>query len=164
MDYDIFISLCDKDTDNYVACKMAKELFQIKKVICIVNNPKNVSVFQKLGIDRAISSTYLLSQTVKQETTLDDIVKTLAIDNDKIKITEIKINKGFKMIGKTLEEIMFPSNMTIGCIFRNPQVIIPKGNTVIYENDKLLIISDTLNQKEVIKFVQEFAKDRNEEE
>lgn len=154
MGYDIFISLCDKDSDNYVACKIAQKVLKVKKVICIVKNPKNVSIFETLGIDRAISSTYLLSQTVKQETSLDNIFKTLALENEKIKITEVKINKGFSVIGKALMDIKFPSNMTVGCIFRNPHVIIPKGNTIILENDKLLVISDSANQKEVIKFLE----------
>lgn len=161
-DFDIFISLCDKDSDNYVSCKIAKMYLNVKKVICIVKNPKNVSVFESLGIDRAISSTYLLSQTVKQETSLDNIFKTLAIENEKIKITEVKVNKGFPIIGKSLMDIKFPSNMTVGCIFRNPHVIIPKGNTIINENDKLLIISDSLNQKEVVKFVRGVLKELDE--
>lgn len=157
--YDIFISLSDNDSDNYVACKIAKSILNVKKVICIVKNPKNVSIFESLGIDRAISSTYLLSQTVKQETSLDDIFKTLALENEKIKITEVKINKGFLIIGKALMDIKFPANMTVGCIFRNPHVIIPKGNTIIKENDKLLIISDSINQKEVVKFVMGVLKE-----
>ncbi|MGM9971984.1 MAG: potassium channel family protein [Anaeroplasmataceae bacterium] len=156
--YDILISLCDKDADNYVVCKIAKDVFNIKKVICIVKNPNNVDVFEKLGIDSAISSTYLLSKTVQSETTLDELLRTSSMEDDKISITEVIINEDSLLVGKTLAEIDFPTNMTVGCIYRNPNVIIPRGNTMIEDKDKLLIISDPDTQKEIVKFFQKTAK------
>ncbi|MGN1227361.1 MAG: NAD-binding protein [Christensenellales bacterium] len=42
---DILISLCDEDTDNYVICMLCKKIFNVKKCICIVKNPKNVDIF-----------------------------------------------------------------------------------------------------------------------
>ncbi len=153
-DFDILIALSSVDSDNYVICQIAKNIFNIKKCICTVKNPKNVDVFKKLGIDSAISSTYLLSQTVKNETTLDDIFKTLSLEDEKITITEIKIKAEFSIIGKTLKELELPKNTTISCVYRNPHVIIPNGQTMILENDKLLIISDPQTQKAVLKYVQ----------
>ena len=44
---DILISLSDVDTDNYVICMLAKKVFNVKKCICIVKNPKNVDIFKK---------------------------------------------------------------------------------------------------------------------
>lgn len=152
--FDILIALCQKDSDNYTICQMVKQTFNITKCICTVVNPKNVDVFKKLGIDSAISSTYLLSQTVKNETTLDDIFNTLSLEDEQITITEIKIKQGFDIIGKTLKDIELPKETTVGCIFRNSHIVIPNGQTQIYEKDKLLIISDPKTQKAVIKYVQ----------
>jgi trk system potassium uptake protein TrkA len=41
-DADVFISLSEKDTDNYASCILAKKIFNVKKCICVVNNPANV--------------------------------------------------------------------------------------------------------------------------
>ena len=59
-DYDLVVSLMDRDCENFVVCKIAKELFNIKKAICTVSNPNNVAIFQRLGIDSPISASYLL--------------------------------------------------------------------------------------------------------
>ncbi len=152
--FDFLISLCHSDTENYVVCKMAKDIYGIKKVISIVNNPKNVDVFKRLGIERALSSTYLLTQAIKSETNLSDVFKTSTLQDDKVLLTEVIIKENSKLCNKTLMEIRFPEGMTVSCIYRSPDVIIPKGNTEILTGDKLLIISSPNMQKEVIKFVE----------
>ena len=75
-DADVFISLCERDTDNYATCLMAKRMFNAKKTICVVDNPANVDIFKKLGLDAVISSTYLLSQSIMSESSVESLTKT----------------------------------------------------------------------------------------
>ena len=49
---DLFIALSANDIRNYIACQMAKMIFNVKKVIAIVENPKNVEIFKKLVYKR----------------------------------------------------------------------------------------------------------------
>ena len=58
MNSDILISLCDEDTDNYVICQLGKQMFGVKKCICIVKNPKNVDTFKRLGIENLLISAF----------------------------------------------------------------------------------------------------------
>ncbi|MFA5480858.1 MAG: NAD-binding protein [Bacilli bacterium] len=153
-DADIFIALDESDTDNYAACILAKKEFNVKKCICTVTNPKNVDVFRKLGIDSVISSTYLLANSIKSASSLEDVISTLSIEEDKIVITEIVINSKFSIANKKIMDINFPQNATISCIYREPHVIIPNGSTVIKPKDKLVIISTPDDQEMVVKFIQ----------
>lgn len=161
-DFDLFIALSENDTDNYVACLFAKELFSIGRCICTVINPKNVELFRSLGINYTISSTYLLSQAIKQETGLDDLVKTMTMENDRIVLSEITILDTYQIANKTIVESKFPHYGNISCIYRNPEVIIPFGSTLILPNDKLLIVSSPENQKKLIEFVKK-EKDEDHE-
>lgn len=137
---DILISLCDVDTDNYVICQLGKQLFDVKKCICIVKNPKNVDTFKRLGIESVISSTYLLYQTIKGESEVESLVKTLSIEDEKIAISEIVIEASSNVCMKPLKDLRLPFKANISCIFREPEVIIPSGETVIKENDKLVVV------------------------
>ena len=83
-DADVFIALCEKDADNYASCLLAKKCFGAKKCICVVNNPLNVNLYKDLGIDSVVSSTYLLGQTIKSESSMEELIKTLSIENDRI--------------------------------------------------------------------------------
>lgn len=150
---DILIALSDKDTENYVICKLAKKLFNVKKCVCIVSNPKNVRVFKKMGIDSVISSTYLLGQTVKTELNVEKWFRTLSIEDEKIVMTEIVVDEQSDIINKRLMDIVFPKNINISCVFRDPEVIIPNGHTIIKAMDKLIIISKPEEQDEIVRFI-----------
>ncbi|HAS56209.1 MAG TPA: potassium transporter TrkA [Firmicutes bacterium] len=152
-DADAFISLCQKDTDNYATCQLAKKCFNAKKCVCLVNNPKNVDVYKKLGIDSVISSSYLLGQSVKNESSVESIMETLSLENDKIVMIEALVLSRFPIANKSLKEIGFPPYASISCIYRTPEVIIPKGDTIIRPKDKLLIVCTPNDQKKVMAFI-----------
>lgn len=152
---DVFISLAEKDTDNYVACTLAKERFHIKKCICTVTNPKNVDVFKKLGINSVISSTYLLAESIKNQSTMERLIKTLSVEDEKIVLTEIEIGEGDYICNLALKNAKFPRYATISCVFRNPDVIIPSGETVISQGDRIIIISELKHQEDIVQFVKE---------
>lgn len=53
--YDVIMALGQEDTDNFEICQMCKKVFGIQKAICMVRNPRNVEVFEQLGIDRVMN-------------------------------------------------------------------------------------------------------------
>lgn len=151
---DILIALSAQDTDNYITCITAKKMFNVKKTVSIVRNPKNVEVFKRLGVDSVISSTYVLGQTIKNESSVESILKTLSIEDEKIVMIEISIDPDALLIGQRIKDIRFPTNINISCIFRDPHVIIPQGETMIKENDRLIIVTTPKEQDVIIEFIQ----------
>lgn len=152
-DYDLLIALTPVDADNLVICQTAKKFFKVKKVVSIVNNPRNVDVFKDLGVDTAISATYLVAKMIEQASTFESIVNTLMIESNQVAITDVIVSNTSPLINRELKDIKFSSGITIGCILRGSSVVIPKGDTVIMENDKLLIISEADKQDEVLETV-----------
>lgn len=150
---DLFIALSINDIENYVSCLLAKKQFNVKKCICTVINPKNVAIFKTLGIDATICSTFLLGESIKNESSLDDVIKTLSLEDSKVVITEIVVDKKYKICGQALKEANFPKNSNISCIYRKPNMIVPNGDTVIKAQDKLVIASTPEEQDDVIQFV-----------
>ncbi len=151
---DVLLALSDNDTDNYITCITAKKLFNIKRTVAKVKNPKNVELFKRLGIDSVISSTYLMAQTILNESSVENIIKTLSIEDEKIVMIELGVEEEYSIVNKRLMDIKFPSNINISCIFRDPHVIIPKGDTLIKSNDKLILITTPNDQEEIVEFIQ----------
>ncbi len=54
-----------------------------------------------------------------------------------------------EMIGKPLREIKIPDNCLIAMINRNNKLIIPKGETVLREGDRITILGDPKSLKEI---------------
>jgi len=151
---DVLIALSDNDADNLVICQLAKRIFHVKRAIAVVSNPKNVKIFMKLGINNAISSTHLIAQTIERLSIVENLVRTLSIEDEKIVLTEVKIPDDSHIIGQTLKEMENPVNFIISCIFREPEVIIPNGSTKVLAGDKLVIISTPVDQDRIVEFIQ----------
>lgn len=151
---DVLLALSDNDTNNYVTCVTAKKLFNIKKTVSKVKNPKNVELFKKLGIDSVISSTYLIAKTILNESSIENMIKNFAIEDEKIVMLEVPIRNEYSIVNKEIQEIHFPNNMNISCIFRDPHVIIPHGQTKILEDDNLIIVTTPEEQDKLIEFIQ----------
>lgn len=148
-DADLFISLCDRDTDNYVTCQTAKRCFGAKRCICVVNNPNNVELYKRLGIDSVVSSTYLLGNSVQNESSVEDIIRSVAIDNNQVVMIEMKVLPKFKIAEKKIMDLDFPKYASISCIIRNSEVIIPNGQVSVHANDKLMIVCSPMDQKKI---------------
>jgi trk system potassium uptake protein TrkA len=151
--FDLVISLLAKDVDNFVVCRLCKEAYHVKKAICTVNNPTKVAAFKMMGIDSPLSASYLLAERIQGESDVDSLINTLSLENKKIIITEIKMKKGFSCLNKTLRDLSMPKEGSVCCIFRNPDVIIPRGETIIREGDTLVLVSPASAQKRIIDFL-----------
>lgn len=152
---DLFVALGLKDESNYVACLLAKKVYNVQRVVSLVHNPLNVDIFTKLGIDSSVSSVHMISDSIINNITNESILRSLSFENDQIKIIELKINSDYSIVNKYIKDISFPEEGNISAIFRDNHTIIPKGKTQIKVNDKLIICCSKPAEEEIIKFVTE---------
>ena len=54
---DFYVAVTGKDENNLVGCQIAKQRFAVKTTVARVNNPKNIEMFNLLGVDRVYSGT-----------------------------------------------------------------------------------------------------------
>lgn len=151
--FDLLISLLLNDADNLAVCQTARLVYHIPRVVAAVSNPKNVEVFKKLGVSNAISATYMVANYIEQASTVENLVNTFAVEYGKIVMTELLVNKGCPVCDRQLMDIDFGDHIIVGCIIRGAEMIVPHGKTVICANDKLLILSPSDCQEEVINRV-----------
>lgn len=156
-DADLFVSLSDNDTDNYVSCILAKKVFNVRKCICLVKNPDNVEIYKQLGIDSVISSTYLLSQNIRTESLEGRLIRSMNLDSNKIVMVEATLLSRYRICNKPIMEIGFPSYANIAYIMRGEEFIIPKGNVVLKPRDTLVIACSKEDEKELTKYLTQRA-------
>ena len=151
--YDILIALREKDADNLEICQMAKRLFAIKKTVCTVRNPKNVEIFEMLGVDRAISATYMLAHYIEQASVIEDLVRVMPLENQKVLVNEIKVNSDCPVVDRRIADMELPFNTIISCIIRETEVIVPNGQNKIMAGARLVVITTPQSQKESVKAI-----------
>jgi len=149
VDCDLFIALSEDDYKNYVACKTA-QMIGAKRCIATVINPKNVKNFKDLGIDMVVCSTYLLGEQIRNLTSIENMVNSLSLEDEKIIVMEIRITSDLKVEGLTLKDIKISNLGTVSSIMRNGKTIIPNGDSEIKSGDKVVIVTTGENRNEII--------------
>jgi len=142
---EIFIGMTQRDQDNLVLCQMAREYYQIPRILAVVNDPDNEEVFRKIGV-KAISNSRFLIETIDSMSALDDIKQQISVVEGKVMLTELEIQDDSRVAGKRLMDITLPMGVLVATILRNDDVIVPQGSTTILARDRILIISLPDNQ------------------
>ena len=149
---DIVLALTPKDSDNLIICQTADKVFNIKKTFSLVNDPKNVELFKKLGVETVISTSLIISAIIEQKVSVDDINTLFSLDEGNITVMEIEINETDPATRKILKELKMPEDSIISYIIRkNGEKIIPRVETMITGGDNLIILSLPIVQSKVLK-------------
>jgi trk system potassium uptake protein TrkA len=141
---EVFIAATDEDEDNLVACQVAKHKFGVPRTIARVNNPENEKIFKKLGVDCPISVTNLILEHIEEKIPTHPLIHLLTMGEEKVEIIEVKILKGSKSVGKSVKELLLPSDSILALLIRNgqkPQV--PTADTILETNDRIIALTTT---------------------
>ena len=151
-DADSVIAVTGRDEDNLVACQLAKRLYQVKKTIAKVNNPKNVDALKKLGVDIVVSSTDNITGQLEREIDSGKIKELLPLSAGKAGVFEIVLDDSFTLQNVPLMEMEIPLTLNIISIIRNEtELIIPRGHTTLEVGDKLMILSKIKDKNDILK-------------
>ena len=152
-DHQIAIALTPSDETNLVICEMCKKYFDVKKTVCLLNDPSKTDFYYKMGIDRVVCALNMITNIMEEQALMDEMTRRISVDEGRIHVLEIPVPKDSKIAGRKLWELNLPKEVIIGCILRNDQSLIPRGDSRINEGDILLIItSDEKKLREIKEF------------
>jgi len=137
---DVVIAVAGRDQDNYVICKMARRLFNVKRSVARVNDPRNEDLFRIEEVDYIISVTSMVSRAIEMEIVPQDI-KTLFTWHKRMSMVEVDLPDGAPVLGMPIRKLDFPSNSILAAIWRDGEPIIPDGNTVLQPGDELFALT-----------------------
>lgn len=148
-DMDAYITVSGNDEMNIMGALLAKKL-GVKKVIALVNKSDYIPLAYELGVQSVLSPRLLTASIILRYIRRGDVLSLTAVAEDKVEIMEVLGSYKSSIINKALKDIKFPKNAVIGAIVRGGEIIIPKGDDVIKEGDKLIIFA----LKEAIKDIE----------
>ncbi len=144
---DVVISVTNNDEKNLLCSLLAKQL-GVKRVIARVAKVLNIPLFEKVGIDIAISPKNSAINEVRNDLQENDVDILATVEQGQGEVLEIIVLPEFN--NKKIMELKFPARAIIGVIQRKNNVIIPKGDTEI-KSDDILIIFTTADSAAKIK-------------
>ena len=139
------VSLTDLDEQNIIISLYAKE-YQGIKTVTKVDKDSTESIIKSLGLDSVVSPRISIANHIiafvraHQEHATEELCSLYKITNG-IEAIEFKVSKSFKSIDKELKKIKIKHKILIGGIVRDGEFILPSGDSVIKENDRVIVIS-----------------------
>ncbi len=130
------------DEENLVVCQIVKLSFNNTKTIARINNPKNIKMFRQLGVDKTVCSTEVIANLINAEMASDGIKIIQTFEMGTMLLAEINISKKHKWLNQEIRNIIIPRNLVVVSILRNDEVIYPKGDTLLHEEDKVVFVCD----------------------
>ncbi len=145
---DLLIAVTSSEATNLATAIIGKKL-GARQTITRINNMeylinKDVLDLKEVGIDELISPESLTAREIKY--LLKDSLSTdsFVFENGKLIFTGVQIGEQSPLIGKSLAEAMADfteRKFVIVAISRGMEVIIPKGDTIFYPEDRLYFIA-----------------------
>jgi trk system potassium uptake protein len=137
---DAFVATTHEDDDNLVACQLSKIEFGVRRAIARVNTPKNVEIFEKLGIE-PVSSTRLISELLENEFSVGELIHLTSLKGGRVRLVELRIPDGPGGKPRPLHALRLPDEAVIVAIFRGDETVIPHGETVLEPGDEVVALT-----------------------
>ena len=135
---DVIVAVTGDDEDNLVICQMAKRKFQAPRTVARVNDPDNLVLFEKLGIDTTVSSTQIIFNLLDQQIETGEIIPLAALKNGNIEIVAITVSERSPVLGQNVRDLPLPGDALIISVVRDQHAMLPQGD-VRFENGDTVI-------------------------
>ncbi len=139
---DMLIAVTRDDEDNLIACQVAKHRFNVPRTIARIGNPKNETLFKKLGIDVTVSSTNVILEHIEEEVPTHPLTHLLAIEDSGVEIVEVKIPPESTTVGKSLRQLSLPKGSKLALVIRKKgRNRVPTLNTILRAEDRIIALT-----------------------
>jgi trk system potassium uptake protein TrkA len=138
---DVFCALTNDDEANIMSSLLAKKM-GAKKVITLITTPAYVDLVQGGEIDIAISPQQITMGSLLRHVRRGDISNVHSLRRGAAEALEVIAHgdsKSSKVVGRRLDEVDLPEDVTIGAIVRGEEVIIAHRNVVIESDDHVIL-------------------------
>ena len=90
---DIVVAATGDDEDNIIICQLARERYGVETVIARVNDPRNQSYFDLLGISPTVSATGAIMALIEHEVPEHGLIHLLELSKENLEIVEVTVDK-----------------------------------------------------------------------
>jgi trk system potassium uptake protein TrkA len=148
---DLVLAVTGDDEDNLIICQIAKEKYNVPKVIARVNDPRNQAHFDLLGISPTICATSNILALIEHEVPEHELVHLLELRRENLEIVEVQISEDSPVAGKRVEKLELPEGSRLISVMRDGQSEIAVGSTELRAGDQVLAILQPGKEDELRK-------------
>lgn len=133
---DVLVSVIDNDERNLLASLLGRQL-GVGKVITRVSKPANHRLFERVGIDVALSARGAAVASVVHQIDGGRASLLALLQEGQARVVELTVPAGFRPTA--VRDLRLPGESIIGTVLRAGEGIVPHGDDCIEGGDRLLV-------------------------
>jgi trk system potassium uptake protein TrkA len=137
---DAVVTVSDDEATNILAALLAKRQ-GAKKVIALIQRPHFLHLALSLGIDAAISPRFTTASAILRYVRGGPVVSLVEMPEWDAEIMELVALPTTAVVGRPLREVNMPKGAIVAAIKRGEQIIIPKGDSQILADDRVILFT-----------------------
>jgi len=145
---DLILAVTENDELNMIACMTAKQS-GVPMTVARIRNPDYTSYhpyllsYSHYGIDRIINPEHLAAQEIFRLIAVPMATDVEYFYDGKLSLVGLKINQEMEIAGQPIANLNL-ERFTIVAVAREGKALIPRGETRLLPNDKILVLGETL--------------------
>ena len=139
--FDVFIAVTNDDEANIMSSLLAKRL-GVRKTMVLIQRSAYIDLVHGSNIDIAMSpqhATISALLTHVRKGTIENVYSLRGGAAEAIEIVAKGDENSSKVVGRAIKSIKLPPGTTIGAIVRGNEVLIAHSNTMIMEEDHVIL-------------------------
>jgi trk system potassium uptake protein TrkA len=134
----VLVSVIDNDERNLLASLLGRQL-GVRRIITRVSKRANLRLFERVGIDVAISARAAAVASVLHQIEGAAVRLLAVIEQGAGRILELDVPAGYQP--RPLRELAAPLNSIVGAIIRDGNAIVPRGLDRVQPGDRLIVFT-----------------------
>ena len=154
---DMLLAVTEHDELNMVACLLGKK-YGVKTTVARVRNPEYLEVRdfdfkEAIGIDLIINPERVTALEIAKIVSHPEAMNVDFYAMGKVQMLELEIKKQSPLVGKQIKELDTAIPYNIVCIEHQQKILVPWGEDILHEGDRIHLMARTNEMREVEKML-----------
>jgi trk system potassium uptake protein TrkA len=129
---DAFAATSSSDSANIVAARVARNIFQVPRVVARLFDPRRAEIYRRLGLI-TVSSTTWGAERLHELLTHRELDSIIAFGNGEVSL--LRVEMPLHLIGRVAQDLTVPGEVSVVSIVRDGEAILPLLGTEFREGD-----------------------------
>jgi trk system potassium uptake protein TrkA len=148
-----FFIAAAKETEFNIMSALLAKAEGAREIIAVSTEVRHDELFKSIGIDHVIHPRLAIAREILEAINRGQIGRIAKIRNLDIEAIRITVEKSSFITGRPIQHLRnrIQKGSIIGAIFRNDDMIIPDGRTIIEPEDQMIVITYSKNVSRIRK-------------
>jgi trk system potassium uptake protein TrkA len=131
---DAFASVSSGDNSNIISARVAREIFNVQRVVARIYDPRRAEVYERLGIPTVATVRWTRDQILAR--LLPEGVAPEWVDASGA-VVLVQLSPGHGWVGRPVKEFEQAAAVRVACVTRFGDGLVPDARTMVQDGDVL---------------------------